>query len=59
VAQEVFHTCLLDASKEFDTAKGIIYRASSTPTGVGLTRRSHFPTGRAREGGAWRVWGRD
>ena len=27
MAQEVFHACLLDASKELDTAKETIYRA--------------------------------
>jgi len=32
----------LDASKELDTAKETIYRASPTPAGVGLARLSHF-----------------
>jgi len=37
-----FHAWLLDASKELDTAKETISRASPTPAGVGLAWRLHF-----------------
>ena len=37
-----FHAWLLDASKELDTAKETLSRASPTPAGVGLAWRSHF-----------------
>jgi len=44
VAQEVFHTCLVDVSKELDTAKELLFTELALPphAGVGLVRRSHF-----------------